>query len=565
MVENTVGKLIEGKTPAQIVEMRFADIACGSGSFLLGIYDLLLRYHRDWFNARPKQAEKAGCVLRGDGAWHLSLSQRREILINNIFGVDIDHQAVEVAQLSLYLKLLEEETTASARAYQLEFPEPLLPLLNRNIVCGNSLIETDILEGHLFEPKEERKLNPMDFVDRFPHIIAENGFDAIVGNPPYGNLSSESAAPYLEKHYGIETGISDFYAVFIARCLEILKRDASVGYIVPSAWLGGPAYERFRSLCLKHSISEIISLPFDVFKDAYVDTLIVILQAGPPKPDHKVKVYAFPKKAKINNEDLHHAAFQSIRQSRWSDSEGKKFVLDAGSLDLHGKMREKISGTLADFVEIKRGVLFRKELLTDAKIAVKSYPYFEGDVYRYELNYQAPQWIVFDDQMDERPKEFKWFEGMRILLRRLVNRKQRLMAALMDKTCITNKNLYSVLVKDAALDSKFILGVLNSRLISKMYISRVSQATKDDFPQVTIKDILALPCPSPDKSCQDRMIKLVDHLMAAKKHLNNAKSDRDRDFYSNQCASFDRQIDALVYELYGLAPDEIKIVESAAV
>jgi hypothetical protein len=171
IVENTIGKLIEGKKPAQIAEMRFADIACGSGSFLLGIFDVLLRYHRDWYNAHPAQAKKAGCEIRDDGAWHLSLGQRREILLNNIYGVDIDRQAVEVTQLSLYLKLLEDETTATARHYQLEIRETLLPPLDKSIVCGNSLIGTDILHGHLFEPVEEKKLNPMDFEDRFPEVV----------------------------------------------------------------------------------------------------------------------------------------------------------------------------------------------------------------------------------------------------------------------------------------------------------------------------------------------------------------------------------------------------------
>jgi len=113
IVENTVGKQIDGKTPKQIADLKFADIACGSGSFLLGVYDLLLRHHLKWFNANPDAAKKTGCVLREDGAWHLSLKQRREILLNNIYGVDIDSQAVEVAQLSLYLKLLQEETTAA--------------------------------------------------------------------------------------------------------------------------------------------------------------------------------------------------------------------------------------------------------------------------------------------------------------------------------------------------------------------------------------------------------------------------------------------------------------------
>ena len=211
IVANTVGKLIENKTPAQIAEMRFADIACGSGSFLLGVYDLLLRHHGNYYNSLPK-AERARAVKQGDcidreGKLYLSLRAKREILLNNIYGVDIDAQAVEVAQLSLYLKLLEEETTASAKQYLLEFAhtaklKKLLPDLGKNIVCGNSLIGMDIINGKLFAADEERKLNPMNFEDVFPETMKRGGFDAVVGNPPYVLLQDSPTAEHLRVHCG---------------------------------------------------------------------------------------------------------------------------------------------------------------------------------------------------------------------------------------------------------------------------------------------------------------------------------------------------------------------------
>ena len=185
--ENTIGKLIAGKKPKEIAEMRFADIACGSGSFLIGIFDLLLRYHTEYYNRNKTNRQeglRAGCIENKDGTLRLSLRQKKEILLNNIYGVDIDAQAVEVAQLSLFLKLLEDETTGSARGFQLEFRETMLPSLDKNIVHGNSLIDHDIDNG-LFENKELRKLNPMSYEDKFPEIIRRGGFDAIVGNPPY--------------------------------------------------------------------------------------------------------------------------------------------------------------------------------------------------------------------------------------------------------------------------------------------------------------------------------------------------------------------------------------------
>jgi type I restriction-modification system DNA methylase subunit len=143
IVANTVGKLVDGKTPAEVAEMRFADIACGSGSFLLEVFDLLLRHQTKFYNKNRSKAKKGDCVERDD-VLHLSLQKKQEILRNNIYGVDIDRQAVEVAQLSLYLKLLEDETLASAHAFQTEFHYTLLPSLSENIICGNSLIGADI-------------------------------------------------------------------------------------------------------------------------------------------------------------------------------------------------------------------------------------------------------------------------------------------------------------------------------------------------------------------------------------------------------------------------------------
>ncbi len=280
IVENTVGKLIDGKTPKQIADLKFADIACGSGSFLLGVYDLLLRYHLKWFNANPDAAKKAGCVLREDGAWHLSLKQRREILLNNIYGVDIDSQAVEVAQLSLYLKLLQEETTATARGYQLEFHETLLPSLNKNIVCGNSLIGTDILSGELFAPVEERKLNPMDYEQRFPEIMKRGGFDVILGNPPY-IFTRELIKDYEKDYYNREYKQTQFkintYLLFVERGFNLLNNDGTLGFIIPNNWLTLETASEFRHFILTETFSiQIVNSHDRVFKNASVDTSVLL-------------------------------------------------------------------------------------------------------------------------------------------------------------------------------------------------------------------------------------------------------------------------------------------------
>ena len=149
-------------------------------------------------------------------------------------------------------------------------------------------------------------------------------------------------------------------------------------------------------------------------------------------------------------------------------------------LSVLSSIRKKIKTTLDDFVIMRRGVLFNPELLTERKSSDQSFPYFEGDVYRYQTNYYAPKWVEFGPKMSEYPRDFHWFKDQRILLRRLVNRQQRLMASLVSTTVITNKNLY-VIKNKSDFSIEFLLAIINSKLFSRIYLSQVSQATKDDY------------------------------------------------------------------------------------
>lgn len=287
LVENTVGVLIKDKTPEQIRKMRFADIACGSGSFLLDIYDLLLRHHTAYYNRKSNRAKalKARCIEREDGTFQLSLWQKREILLNNIYGMDIDPQAVEVAQLSLCLKLLEEETPISTHRHQLEFRDALLPNLNRNIVCGNSLVSWDIRDMPLFPPDEERKINPINFENAFPEVMKAGGFDAIVGNPPYIRIQalqeiSPAAVSYYKEHYiSASKGNYDIYVVFLERALTLLNDTGLLGYILPHKFFNSKYGSPVRNLITKGKyLAKVVHFgDQQVFADSKTYTCLVFL------------------------------------------------------------------------------------------------------------------------------------------------------------------------------------------------------------------------------------------------------------------------------------------------
>lgn len=292
IVEQAVGRLVEGKSPAQIAGMRFGDLACGSGSFLLGIYSYLIRYCGTWYNANPSKIKKGECVKAEDGTYHLTLSKKREILLNNIFGVDLDHQAVEVAQLSLYLKLLEEETTASAREHQLEFHETLLPSLSRNVVWGNALVGTDVLDGELFQEESIAELVPLDPEERFPQVMKEGGFSAIVGNPPYVRQESLSALKdYLESHYDSFESSADLFVYFLERAVKALRPGGRLGYIVSSSVLRASYAEALRrTLRQEAAIVELVDFGgLAVFQDAK-DTYVCITLLAKVKQPARVQV-----------------------------------------------------------------------------------------------------------------------------------------------------------------------------------------------------------------------------------------------------------------------------------
>lgn len=261
IIEKTVGELVAGKTPSEIDSMKFADIACGSGSFLLSIYDYLLQYEGLYYNANPEKVRPGDCITR-EGKLYLSLHRKREILLKNIFGVDVDPQAVEVAQLSLCLRLLKDETPYTARQYQLEFlqgarVQRILPDLSRNVVSGNSVVEPDILQQTLFTGDAERRLNPISLIEVFPTVLKgkTGGFDAIVGNPPYIRIqtlqeTTPQAIEYLSRKYlSARKGSYDLYVVFVERALSLLKSPSGrMGYILPHKFFNSQYGESLRAL-----------------------------------------------------------------------------------------------------------------------------------------------------------------------------------------------------------------------------------------------------------------------------------------------------------------------------
>ena len=285
IVGATVGALLEGKTPKQAAKLRVLDPACGSGSFLLGAYEHLLAWHRDWYAAHDPQSWAGGSrptlYQHNGGEWRLTTLERKRILVNNIFGVDIDPQAVETTKLSLLLKVLEGESQASLERQLKIFHERALPDLGANLKCGNSLVGTEFYSGQqlmALDAEERYRINVFDWAgpDGFPPILQAGGFDAVIGNPPYVRQESLAAfKDFFQRRYTAYHGTADLFAYFMEQGLELLREGGLYSVIVSSSLLRAgyaePLRRTLQSRAAVRSIVDFGGLPvFSGAKDTYV-------------------------------------------------------------------------------------------------------------------------------------------------------------------------------------------------------------------------------------------------------------------------------------------------------
>src|SRR5665647_2887843 len=244
IVAHTVGPLLEGKNPTQAAQLRILDPACGSGSFLIGAYQHLLDWHLARYVEEGAEKNSKGKAARirpsVHGEWRLTTAEKKRILLEHIYGVDIDTQAVEVTKLSLLLKVLEGESGESLNSQMKLFHERVLPDLAHNIQCGNSLIGPDFYDGQLdLDDEAAQRINVFDWQAAFPQIFKTGGFDAVIGNPPYIRIQTmKEWAPlevehYKERYLSAGKGNYDIYVVFVERGLQLLNKKGRLGFILP--------------------------------------------------------------------------------------------------------------------------------------------------------------------------------------------------------------------------------------------------------------------------------------------------------------------------------------------
>jgi predicted type IV restriction endonuclease len=490
IVKNTVGKLLDGKTPKETAALRVLDPACGSGSFLLGAYQELLDWHETWYAendaARWAKGRSPRLYRTPKGKWRLTIAEKKRILLDHIFGVDIDPQAVEVTKLSLLLKVLEGENAEVLESQLRLFRERALPDLGRNIQCGNSLIGTDFYDDHPLESlsEEERyRINAFNWETAFPEIMQKGGFDVVIGNPPYvfgrdwkALGISDAAKTYLGHVYRTSPYQLDMFSIFMERALGLCCSEGRVGQIVPDVWLTNTYSGSTRTLILSAGDDLCLARPpKETFQQLTVDTVIFTLRKNKP----------FGKRFRVLS--IKEGATQDIGEYEVQRYLDGSVPISTSAAPRHVALVRCLverHPPLRQFAAVTRGVhsyrlggygrtAFASGPQTERDVRERPYhssealpgfrPFVRGSDLRRFGMLKPAEYVQYGSWLAE-PREPRFFEGSRVYSRKILG--PRLVVTVETGTSVADQQVYITLPTSEGVDARYIAGILGSRLIA---------------------------------------------------------------------------------------------------
>jgi len=688
IVQNTVGKLVEGKTPQEIAGLTetfkpsktgrpvaVLDPACGSGSFLIVAYQFLLDWYLKQYTEHDDPEKHARGANRrvyqyGAGDWRLTTSARKRILLSHIYGVDIDYQAVEVTKLSLLLKVLEGETEATLERQQRLFhKERALPDLADNIKCGNSLVGPDFYQDcqlSLLDEQERLRINVFDWQAEFPHIFpspsgrnnlpsrsgpdnlsspsgrgaggeGNGGFDAVIGNPPYRReldykqLMDEIAVTAFGRRYRAPR--MDLWYYFVHRGLELLKPSGVLSFIVNSYWTSGTGAEKLiDSLRDDAHIDEIFFLnKLKVFKKVAGQHMILRIANSPTggpttvklaRPGEQMEAAPFvsgnapvkvfqksPEQLFRNHKvDLQPPADDLLKKIEQWPSLDQFGIVRQGIAENPASINRKTNEKHGHHWQVGQGVFtLRAEEVENLNLSGRERtllrPYHDlRDLGRYVIAEVPSLRLIYSTKvtcpeihafpkicehlrrfrpiMDVRretckgcnswwhlhwPRDENLWRSPKVIALQMGDRPAFVPA--MNPVYVSFSANVFVPAEITKEHLYYIAGLLNSRVLWKWYQHHAKRRganlevngnvlKRTPFRIINFSDRDA-------KSQHDRMVELVAQMLDLNRRLGKMKTARERTAVQRQIDATDRQIDGLVYELYGLSDDEIRLVEEA--
>lgn len=587
-----------------LLELTICDPACGSGAFLNQALDFLIREHA-YLDELNKQLF---------GGFFVFPDIENQILEHNIYGVDLNEESIEIAKLSLWLRTAQ--------------PKRKLTSLNNNIKCGNSLIDSKAIAGD----------KAFNWKEQFPEVFAKGGFDVIIGNPPYvfarDNFRQEEKDFFVSKYVSAKYQINT-YLLFIEKSVHLIKDHGIYGLIIPNSWLMMYSGEGLRKFLLEsNKINQIINLAGFSFETANVETVILLAEKESSKKENTVQIL-------LNNGNEFYLS-HTKKQTEFSKNEGFEFkvFLDEESDDLNLKII-KDSEILDSLVEIKAGLqayekdkgepkqsaedVINRPYDYDYKFDDDTHKYLDGkDVGRYFTSW-AGSYLRYGKHLAA-PRTFNLFDGKKIIVREITgNYPKCLIATYNEDVYLYNRSNIAIVEKvNSNISLKYILAVLNSKLLSYYFVKNTAKSVRKLFPKIILNDLRKFPIKkiNPDSQIPfienaDKILTLNNDLQAVNRKFGNYFSGQYKleklpkklenwselafaDFIAelnkaikiaghtpltkkdefewldlfeenktkaqtlkSQIETTEKAIDKMVYELYGLSEEEIKIVEGS--
>ncbi len=557
-----------------LLGITICDPACGSGAFLNAALQFLMAEHKLIDEMEAKITNSAIVFQEIENS----------ILENNLYGVDINEESVEIARLALWLRTAK--------------PHRKLNSLNNNIKCGNSIISDPQIAGD----------KAFDWKKEFPQVFEKGGFDVVIGNPPYVQLP-----PNQLQGYKYARGNNNTYIAFIEQILKLTKSDKNVGLIIPTTWFAGDNYLEFRNFALgENLVHQLIQLPYDIF-EAYIDTTIILLNGN--RTNNETAVYKYDIHNRTN--EINVGSFDYIDSSVWLKY-GKIF-LNKRLLKVFKKVwNNPINVKLDSIASVNRGCLPPKENeMSKVKNGIFNIKWFNSQVYRYNTEVDDPVYVSYENLRENKPIEL-YNNSPKILARQLLSRQFRINMTLSTNPAAFKKNLYAIFDIKEHVDIRYLLAYLNSALFSYCEVNFNSSLQRDDFPAFSLNDFREFPIPIISKEDQQPFIELADKMLALNKDLQSKRArflrrlkdnmpdikitstletfdaldfagfvaelkkqkiklslvqqDEWEEYFgqykaelneiSAQISATDKEIDKRVYALYGLTEEEIRVIEA---
>lgn len=575
IVDNTLGCLLSEleeqfgvRAIEKAKEIKVLDPACGSGSFLIYAYQVLANFYRRMnHQIENEQVKLLESVASPDMFKRLELVKQlpkplldypHHILQKQLYGVDIDPEAAEIAAMNLTMQAF-----ADARQEKL----PLI--LNENIKVGNSLISGGEQElRHYFGDNWEEK-RPFNWEGEFPQIMRDGGFDIVIGNPPYVQMSMDGVLEPGLKRYFLETfafsmGRLNTFGFFMHRGVSLLKQGGFLSYILPNSFLTQEYYRQLRKFLLDTcQIVAVATLEGMLFEAAVVENAIVVLKK---EGEDQVREHNKVLIAELGGDEQRH-----ISQSTFLESYNYAFAVHL-SVKLKA-LRDKVDNNsikLGELVNVNQAIalkhdrascLFREARGDDYKKVLDG-----RDISRYAIHFPS-NYLLYDvTKIHSCKREDIFLAKEKILFRRVGD---RIIAALDTEQYYALNTLVVVTSKSEKMNLRFVLALMNSQLFSGYY-RLFLKSTKKVFSEIQARQVEQLPVrqidfDSPEeKNTYQELVVLADKMLELNKRLALTRdvSSFERDKIAHEIEGTDAEIDQKVYELYKLSKEENQIIEA---